>query len=234
VLKYTTVTFLNDLATSGKRSGDVFEIITKSGETVTCKKLIFAAGIKDLLSAVDGLAECWGISVIHCPYCHGYEFKGAKTGIMANGERALHLASLVSNLTDQLTVLTNGPADFAPEQLEKLKRHNINTSEEKVTKIDHINGHIKSVELDSGTAIAFDAVYASVPFVQHTNIAEALGCQLTEQGHISVDPFQKTNVSDIFACGDCASPMRSVANAVASGSIAGAMVNKELSDIDFA
>ncbi len=51
-----------------------------------------------------------GISVIHCPYCHGYEFRKEKTGIIANGDKGVHIASLVSNLTDDVSILTSGKA----------------------------------------------------------------------------------------------------------------------------
>ena len=78
-----------------------------------------------------------------------------------------------------------------------------------------------------------DGLYASVPFRQHTDIHIELGCELTEQGHIKTDPFQKTTVNGVFACGDNSSMMRSIATAVYTGNMAGAMVNKELSDEQF-
>ena len=55
-----------------------------------------------------------------------------------------------------------------------------------------------------------------------------LGCEITEMGHIKVDMFQKTTIPGVYACGDNSSPMRSVANAVATGNLVGAMVNNEL------
>ena len=55
-----------------------------------------------------------------------------------------------------------------------------------------------------------------------------LGCELTEQGYLKTDPMFKTTMPGIYACGDNANMMRSVANAVYSGNMAGAMVNHEL------
>ena len=55
-----------------------------------------------------------------------------------------------------------------------------------------------------------------------------LGCEVTELGHLKVDPSQKTTIEGVFACGDNSSPMRSVANAVAAGNFAGAVINREL------
>jgi thioredoxin reductase len=113
--KYSTVTFLDGLAVSGKKIENGFAIITQAGEEFTTRKLVFASGIKDKMPAIKGFAECWGISVVHCPYCHGYELRHQKTGLLANGKKAVHLASLINNLTDNLTILISGKADFETE-----------------------------------------------------------------------------------------------------------------------
>ncbi|WP_028295582.1 NAD(P)/FAD-dependent oxidoreductase [Olivibacter sitiensis] len=233
VLNYGTVKFHSDLALSGRKNENGFAIATQKGGEFEAKKLIFATGIKDLMPDIKGFPECWGISVIHCPYCHGYEFRGQKTGIMANGERAFHLASLVNNLTDNITILTSGKAAFTEEQRTKLDRHNIQVLEKKIAEVDHKNGQIKQVIFENGDKMDFTAVYAAIPFEQHSDIPVSLGCELTEQGYIKVDNLQKTTAKGVFACGDNSAMMRSVANAVFSGNLTGAMVNKELTDEQF-
>src|SRR5690606_36760726 len=129
----------------GKKIENGFTIATQKGEQLQANKRIFATGIDDQMLNIKGFCECWGISVIHCPYCHGYEFRNQKTGIMANGERAFHLASLVNNLTDDSTILTSGKMAFSEEQFTKLKKHNIKVIESEVSEIEHENGHIKTV-----------------------------------------------------------------------------------------
>src|SRR5690606_13835713 len=119
VLNYNTVQFLEGFAVSGKKTGDGFVVTTRKGEEFNAKKLVFATGIKDIMADIPGFSESWGITLIHCPYCHGYEFRSKKTAIMANGERAFHVASLVNNLTDKLTILTSGKADFNEVQIAK-------------------------------------------------------------------------------------------------------------------
>lgn len=233
VLKYDTVKLLNDLAVSGQKTKDGFIITTQTGKEFKAKKLVFATGIKDIMPDIKGFSECWGISVIHCPYCHGYEFRNQKTGIFSNGEKAFHVASLVNNLTDNLTILTSGKAEFNSEQLEKLNKNNIRIVEKEIAEIEHENGHIKNVIFKDGSKMNFEALYSSVPFTQHSDIPTALGCELTEQGYIKVDNFQKTTVKGIFACGDNSTMMRSVAYAVATGGISGSMTNKELTDEQF-
>lgn len=233
VEQYETVSFFKGTASAGEKSEAGFEIKTESGESFYGKKLIFATGINDEMPDIPGFSECWGISVIHCPYCHGYEFRDQKTGILANGEKAFHVASLVNNLTDELILLTNGPADFTPDQINKIEKHHITIDETEVVEVAHQNGYLDGVILKNGNKLELKAMYASIPFTQHSKIPASLGCELTEMGYIAVDDFQKTTVPDIYACGDNCTPLRSIANAVSSGNFAGAMANMDLTNERF-
>ena len=228
VLKYDTVKFLNDFVVSSKKTKRGFVVSTQKGEDFDAKKLVFATGIKDTMPDINGFAECWGISVVHCPYCHGYELKDKNTGIIANGERAFHLAMLVKNLTKDVTILTNGKADFKEEQKQKFSKHSIEIIETKIQEIEHDKGYVKNIVFDEGKKMSFEGLYASIPFTQHSTIPVELGCELTELGYIKVDHFQKTNISGLYACGDNSSMMRAVANAVYTGNVTGAMANAEL------
>jgi thioredoxin reductase len=233
VSQYTTVQLINDMVVRAKRTSHGFEVILRSGKAVFCRKLIFATGIKDQLPDIPGFSPCWGISVIHCPYCHGYEYRGKKTAILASGEAAMHYASLVGNLTASLSIFTNGNAGFTDEQIVKLRKHNISIHEEEIVKIEHESGHLRNIVTKGGDSLRFDALYFRPPFVQHSDIPQAFGCEINEHGYLKVDGFQKTTVEGIYACGDNCSMMRSVANAVSTGNVAGAAVNKDLALEDF-
>lgn len=233
VLNYDTIQWLNDLALDGKKSNGDFVITTKSSGEFTAQKLIFSTGIKDIMPDIKGFSACWGISIVHCPYCHGYEIRGKKTAIIANGDHAFHLASLVNNLTSEITILTSGEMNFSEEQLHKLQQHQIDIIEQPITEIEHDNGHLKNIFFADGRTVQFQAAYGVVPFEQHCKIPVDLGCQLTEQGYLQTDEFQKTTIDSVFACGDNSTRMRSVANAVYGGNVAGAIVNMELTNERF-
>lgn len=228
VEKYKTVKFHSGFAISGTKTADGFEIITDTNEIFTAKKLIFATGIKDTMLNIKGFSECWGISIVHCPYCHGYEHRYQNTGIIANGQRGFHLASMVNKLSDKVTILTNGKADFDTVQLEKLNKHNIKIIETEISQIEHKNGKLEYLIFNDGNKMPFDVAYGAIAFTQHSDIPIALGCELTETGHIKIDAFQKTSIPDVYACGDNSTMMRSVAIAVSSGNIAGSMANGDL------
>ncbi len=233
VLSYDTIRFYEELAISGKKIAEGYEVTTSNQDVFRAKKLVFASGIKDLMPNIKGFSECWGISVVHCPYCHGYEIRNKKTAIIANGERAFHIASLVNNLTKDITILTSGKKDFDDNQLLKLKSHNITVIENEVLEIEHKEGQLETIIFKDGSKAHFECAYASIPFEQSSKIPEELGCKLTEHGHIEVDFMHKTTQDGIFACGDNSSMMRSVATAVYGGNITGAVINSELTKENF-
>lgn len=232
VEQYKTVEFYNGSVTKLIKSADGFEVKLSSGERFHAKKIILASGIKDIMPDIPGFAECWGISVLHCPYCHGYEIKNEVTGILANGDMAFEFSKLIFNMTKKLTLFTNGKCTLTKEQVEKLKTHGIGLNEDEIKSIEHENGRIQRIIFKNGNTVALKALYAKIPFEQNIDVSD-FGGELTDQGFIKVDFMQKTSVPGIFACGDNVTMMRSVANAVAQGNLTGAMVNKELSDEEF-
>lgn len=232
-LKYETIKFVNDLAINGKQTEDGFAITTKKGEEYTAKKIIFATGVKDIMPEISGFSECWGISVIHCPYCHGYEVKSERTGILANGNFAFHYAQLIRNWTKDLTIFTNGKSTLTQEQTDKIIKHNIPIIEKEIEYLKQENGNIKQIVFKDNSEFNLKAIYSRPAFEQHCKIPEQLGCELTEQGILKVDMFQKTNILNVFACGDNTNLMRSVANAVATGNMVGSIVNNIMTEEEF-
>ena len=228
VEKYSTVKFFNGLAIQGVKTARGFEIHTASGETFNAKKLIFATGVKDIMPGINGFSECWGISVLHCPYCHGYEVRNEKTGILMNNEQSFEFAVLISNWTRDLTLFTNGVSSLTVEQAARLKHKAIKITETEIEKLEHTSGYLQAISFKDGTHVPIKALYAPIPSEQHCTIPENLGCELTDDGYIKVDVLQKTTLHGVFACGDNTTRLRTVANAVAMGATAGMMINKEL------
>ena len=228
VEKYGTVKFMNGLAVRGSKVEKGFEIKVGSGETFSAKKLIFATGIKDSISNIEGVKECWGISVLHCPYCHGYEVKNESTGVLGNGEKGFEFVSLISNWTKDLTLFTNGKSTLTTNQAAKLDSHRIKLIETEIERLEHTHGQLQNIIFKDGTTSPIKAFYAPSPFEQHCGIPEALGCELIDEGYLKTDSIQRTSVHGVYACGDNSTRLRTVANAVAMGTTAGMMINKEI------
>jgi len=100
-----TVQLLEEAAVAATgRDGD-FTITTETGQVLQARKLFFGTGVRDLLPTRPGFSACWGTSLIHCPYCHGYEYHHQPTGMLLNGDMdmALEHARMLRQWTDQLT-----------------------------------------------------------------------------------------------------------------------------------
>lgn len=228
VKKYNTVSFLEDEVTAASGENLSFELRTASGGKIHAEKLLFATGVRDTMPPIKGFSDCWGISVIHCPYCHGYEYKFQHTGILANGPMAYEYARLISNWTSQLTVFTNGSSTIDETHMDKLRDKGIEVIDTEIEEIVHEQGYLKTLLLKDGKKISLDAIYNRPVFRQHCDLPGKLGCEMTEHGYISTNDFRQTSVPGVYAAGDNTTPMRSVANAVASGTVAASCINHEL------
>lgn len=195
---------------------------------VQTDKIIFATGLRDILPDIPGFLPSWGKSVIHCPYCHGYENLGNTTGLWMNEDGVFEHSKFLKHWSKELTVYTNGSIKFSKEEQTKLENEGIQIITEEVKALIHSEGIISAVQLSSGKEIPIQALYTRLPIVQHSNLPEQLGCKLLPSGHLEVTNFYETNVPGVCAVGDMASMFRSVAHAIHSGNIAGAMLNRSM------
>ncbi|MES2447046.1 MAG: NAD(P)/FAD-dependent oxidoreductase [Bacteroidota bacterium] len=233
VLAYPTVKMINAFAESAAKTNLGFEVSTADHEKFLSKKLVLATGVKDIFPNIIGFAECWGISVLHCPYCHGYEVKGKKLGVIANGDIGFEFSKLIYNLSKDLTIFTNGAIEIDEASQQKLASKNINIVEKEIDELFHENGLVNTIKFKDGTTQPIDAIFARVGMEQNTKITTDLNVKLTDLGYIEVDLMKKTNVAGVFAAGDCTTMMRAVAEVVAAGSLVGAVINKELVSEEF-
>jgi thioredoxin reductase len=228
VLAYPTIIHKNGLAVDTAKHPDGFKVFTDDGAAYTAKKLLFTTGVKDIMPNIPGFADCWGITVIHCPYCHGYEVRHEPTGLFANGDIAAEFGSLLSNWTSDLTILTNGPSLLTEAQTDKLNRHKIGINPKVIKELLHQNGYLSKVIFEDDTELSLTAMYAKIKYEQHCNLPAQLGCELTDMGFIKVNEMQETSVEGIYAGGDNTTMMRSLSNAIAAGGRAGAIMNHKI------
>ena len=225
VLAYGSVAFVSDEVTEVRGGDGNFRVLTASGASYGSRKILFATGLRDELPDIPGLAECWGISAIHCPYCHGYEVRGEATGILMNTDHSLQMVQLIRNWTDTLTLLTDGPSSCPREAIEEAGATLV---EAPVRELRHRDGQLQCVVLEDGSEVALTALYLHPHLSQKCPVPARLGCAIADNGTIRVDDFQMTTVTGVYAAGDCTTHMRSVAYATGGGNLAGAMINHAL------
>lgn len=234
VLQYPTVSFLSDLATKAYARSGGFVVETATGQSFKAKKLVLATGVEDVMPPIPGFAECWGRSVLHCPYCHGYEVHGQQLGILANGDTAYEMVRHIQHWSPTLTLFTNGPATLTSDQRQVIDQFNIPIIENEIAAVEHENGQLTHLRFTDGSAYMLDALFSRVAFRQHSDLAKQLGCDLAESGLIKAAEFGQTNVAGVYAAGDTSSSMRQVSLAVTKGNLAGVWTNRELIEEDLA
>lgn len=231
VLAYPNVNWLNNEAVEAYKTDSGFSLLTKTAGAFTAKQLIFATGIYDVMPDIQGFEACWGKTILHCPYCHGYEVKQLPTGILAHGDVSMHLAQLLSNWTNHLYILSNEQAAFSAEQLALLNKKKIELINTRIETLEHTEGDLQAVHFSDGSKLPLQVLYARPEMKQHCELPQTLGCELTENGLLAVSAFLETTVPGVFACGDNCNPLRAVSQAVAAGTLAGAMVNSRLTEL---
>lgn len=232
VSRYPSVSFSTGMVVSAVREANLFTVTTADGVSSQARKLLLATGVVDLLPDLPGFSDCWGKSVIHCPYCHGYEVHSQALGILANGEVGYEFALMLRSWSRRLTLFTNGPSTFTDDQRQRLDRLAIDVIDSTIRSLSHQDGMLTDIHLATGQVVVQSALFARVPFQQSNDLAGQLGCELTSTGLIQVTEFGETTTPGVLATGDNSSPMRQVVQAVANGSRTGVMLNRQLSADD--
>ncbi|RRB06723.1 NAD(P)/FAD-dependent oxidoreductase [Larkinella rosea] len=232
-LAYPTVRFLTATATTASRDETGFRVATQAGETFFAKRIILATGLTDGFPPLPGFAECWGISVLHCPFCHGYEVKDKVVGVLANGETGFEMTKLIHHWSPGMTLYTNGPSTLTDEQTAKLRQHGIPMIETPIRALQHQHGQLKALQLADQQTVPIDALYSHSTLSQTGDLAAQLGCQLDEKGFVITDGLGKTSVDGVYAAGDTQTMMRQVVIAASNGMKAALGIFRELLSEEF-
>lgn len=220
---YETVRFVKARAASASGGPDDFAILTDDGETLRARRLLLSYGITDQFPDIEGFAACWGKSVIHCPYCHGFEYAGQSWGLVYSTPMSLHAPPLYSDWTDKLTLFTDGN-DIPEAERSKLDKRGVTLVEGKVISIQHEGGQLSSVTTADGALTTLDALFAHPRVKPSADLHAQLGLETVETPFgiaLKVDDKQKTSRDGIYAAGDLVSPMHSLTIAIYTGAMAG-------------
>lgn len=196
------------------------------------KRLILATGVADELPAIPGLAERWGKTVFHCPYCHGYELGRTRMGVLATNPLAVHHAALVSEWAaeGQMTLFLAEGLEPEPDALELLEARRIRIERARVVAIEGVAPAVE-VRLADGRVCPLEGLFVASKTKLTNEFAAQLGCALEEGpagAFYKTDAMKETTVPGVFACGDAGLAMGSVTFAVADGARAGIAAHRSL------
>jgi len=231
VAAYPTVTFVGGEAATATTRSDGFTVTLASGEEIESVRLVLAFGISDELPEIPGLAERWGASVLHCPYCHGYEFSGQRLGVLHASPKSIHQAMLVS-AWGPTTLYLNGGPEPDDASLAELTKRRVAVERAPVKALHGDGSRLCSIELADGRLTSADALYVGPRTRLNSEIARQLGCELDEDAQpgpiIRTDAEKMTTVPGVYAAGDITRGAHTVTFAAADGVMAGLAVHRSL------
>lgn len=227
VAAYPNVQWHAGSALDARPGAEGFVVELDGAGQVQGRRLVLATGVRDELPPIEGLAERWGRSVFHCPYCHGYELQQGAIGILANDEMAFHQAMLLPDW-GKVTLFTNGR--FRPDDEQRAAMHKRGVLAIDDTPVVRIID-AATVVLADGRRIPHAGLFTYGRLHMASPIAERLGCAFEEGPlgpFIRTDATKQTSVPGVFAGGDATRPAGNVAIAVADGALAGLGAHRSL------
>lgn len=212
--------------------------VTVEGTVERTRAMVLATGITDALPDIPGVAERWGTSVIHCPYCHGWEVRDTRIGVLVTHAGQVHLAFMVRQLSDSVTVFAQEPGLVDESERHRLAARGVRIIDSAVTRLDGtgVGTDLTHVTTADGATHPIDALFAAGLPHPHDHFVNPLGLARTAGPGTSViatEPDGATSHPRIWAAGNVVNPMESVPMAASAGAVAGARVNAFLVDEDF-
>ena len=218
---------------TGERADDGFVLHLADGSRERTRRVLLATGMDYRPPAIPGIDLLWGGSAFHCPFCHGWELRDQPLAVLARGQRAVHSALLLRGWSDDIVVLTDGPADLEDNDRARLAAADIAVDERSVAELASDKGELSAIVFADGNRLARTGILVATTLHQRSTLAGQLGADPAEptpvaENPIAVDGFYRTTAPGVFAAGDLSAQMPQVAAAIASGSHAAAAVVQSL------
>lgn len=223
---------------SGERGDGLFVLRLGDGRIERARRVLLATGMEYRPPPLSGLAELWGRSAFHCPFCHGWEVRDQPLAVLSRGERAVHSALLLRLWSDDVVLLTDGPDDLDDAQRDRLTAAGVAIDERAVAELTGADGVLEAVVFADGSRLPRAGVLVATTLHQRSSLAEQLGAAPGEPTPIAhnpvhVDASYRASAQGVFAAGDLVAQMPQVAAAVAAGSAAAAAVVQSLIEENF-
>lgn len=219
-------------------TGDVrFTIALADGRTITARRVLVATGLRDVLPEVPGLAEHWGRSVVHCPYCHGWEVRDEPIGVLATTSMSVHQALLFRQLTEDLVYFTRG-AELDESTRERFTARGIRIVDTPVEEVvTGEDGGITGVRLADGQVVPRRVLAVATTMQARTEGLAGLQLPMEDLPdgmgrRFASGPAGTTEVPGVWVAGNATDPTAQVGPAAAAGALAGANINADLAAAD--
>jgi thioredoxin reductase len=231
---YPTVEVRDIEVVDAKCEAHGFAVTLGNGTALSCRKLLLATGVKDLLPQIEGFQAFYGRSVFHCPYCDGWEVRDQPIAIYGSGEHGKGLALELTAWSADLVLCTNGAAGLDRHDVDRLAHHGIGLREEPIARLEGSDGILERIVFATGDVLERRAMFFSTGEHQGSNLAARLGCAFTPKGAVQTGDYEITNISGLYVAGDASRFVQLAIVAAAEGAAAAFAMNTAMLKEDLA
>jgi thioredoxin reductase len=221
---YETVTVRMVAVDEARPTPRGFSVVA-TGTTSEAGVLLLANGVRYELPPVEGVAEVWARGAYHCPYCHGWEVRDRP--LAAYGTGATGLALLLTSLSDDIVLLTDGDSDLESDEAERLASAGVVVRDDRVARLEAEGGRLARIAFVDGSTEDRTGLFFLPSFTQSPLPAQ-LDCELDDSGAVVIDEDGRTSVPGVFAAGDATTDKKAAVLAAAAGSRAAYAINAGL------
>ncbi|PFG29767.1 NAD(P)/FAD-dependent oxidoreductase [Paramicrobacterium agarici] len=214
-----------------RRDGDDIVLELEDGDELRARRILLATGLRDELPDVAGITDLWGTHVLHCPYCHGWEVRGQRIGVLGTTPMAMHQVLLFRQLSEHITLFTHTMPELTSDDWDTLAALNVEVVSGRVGELRSENGELRSAVVDDGHEFAIDALTVAPRMIANSDLYEQLGGELSENPmgvFIETDFAGKTPIEGVWAAGNVRDVGAVVAASAMQGLMAGGAINGEL------
>jgi thioredoxin reductase len=193
------------VAGEATRVDDDHRVTLADGTVFTARAVVLATGMDYAIPALPGMDGLWGTSVIHCPFCHGWESRDARIGLLAaSEEHAGHVLPMLRRLSADVEVF------------------------DAVAGLRSQDGALAAVVLPGGAEVPRDVLFVAAPPEPREAAFAHLPLERTGPGLVVTDTFGRTSVPGVYAAGDLVTVAPAVVQALATGQRAAVGVTRDL------
>jgi len=228
-LSYDEVTHKSARVEKIEKTDNGFKITYQNGESDEAKAIILATGSNKRHLGVPGEEEFAGKGVTYCATCDAFFYRGKDVAVIGGGDSAVEGAAITAQVANKVYLIHRRNEFRAePYWVEKMeeKENIVFVLERNAVEIigdEKVTGVKLDKEFEGQKVLPVDGVFIEVGTTPATSLAEQLGCELDEKGHLKVDSAQRSSVDGIFGAGDVTSGSNyfaQFATAAGEGSVA--------------
>src|SRR5215217_2183036 len=205
---YPAVTVRAGCVVAAAVDGAGVTVTLMDGAAERARRVILATGMDYRLPDVPGIAERWGRSVFHCPFCHGWEVRDRPLGVLdGDPTTGVHRALLLRGWSDEVTLLTNGRAELTAGDRRTLAAAGVEVDERQVIGVDGPGDELAAIRFADGTARPCGGLLVAVVLHQRSRLAVQLGLPIAPPSPIAADavvagPTGETALESVLVAGD--------------------------------